>query len=188
MKTSANDSATSRSLFTRVPGQVSDRGGAVIWNHTNDSQLHLPPADPPVGQMLYRKAIINEDSCTVQTSMHVGTTNENGKANGVVGDDVSPEDAKIHARNAGLRLLATLLDLQETSGADCERVLHLRGFVKATPEFTGHATVIDGCSEVLAEALGPDAGIGTRECLGVASLGASVACTIEMKVRPKNNH
>jgi len=56
--------------------------------------------------------------------------------------------------------------------------------VKSDASFTKHAKVIDGCSEVLAEAFGPDVGIGTRVCFGAGSLGATVACTVELRIRP----
>ena len=90
----------------------------------------------------------------------------------------------MHARNSGLRLLATLHDALDGDLGRVEQVLHLKGMVKSTSDFSGHAKVIDGCSEVLAEALGQDAGIGTRECFGVGSLGATVACILEVRVSP----
>jgi len=166
------------------PG-VSDRGGALIPVFGNSSEfLHLPPADPPVGAQLYQKSLYCPSTGILRTSMHVGTTDANGKADGVVGDAFSKEDAKIHARNSGLRLLATVHAALDGDLGRVEQVLHLKGMVKSTLDFSGHASVIDGCSEVLAEAFGPEVGVGTRECIGVGSLGASVACTLELKVRP----
>lgn len=116
----------------------------------------------------------------------MGSTDDNQKANGIVGDDVTPEEARNHARNSGLRLLATIHDFLDGDLGRVEQVLHLRGMVKASTNsnFAGHASVIDGCSEVLAEAFGPEIGIGTRECFGVGSLGATVACTLEVRVCP----
>lgn len=159
-----------------------DRGGAIIPG--TSSPIHLPPADDPVGLQLYKKAIYCPVSGVLRTSAHVGTDDHNQKADGVVGDSVTPEEARIHARNSGLRLLATLHDALDGDLGRVEQVLHLKGMVKSTSDFAGHAKVIDGCSEVLAEALGQDAGIGTRECFGVGSLGATVACTIEVRVSP----
>ena len=173
-------------VIETLPG-VSNKGGvkivgAALKNGTTKQIFHLPKADDPVGAQLYKKAVYCPHTRILRTSAHVGTQDDNTKADGVVGDDIDPETARNHARNSGLRLLATM---HEYLGGDFDRieqVLHLKGMVKATPEFTGHASVIDGCSEVLAEALGHDAGIGTRECFGVASLGATVACTIEVRL------
>jgi len=142
--------------------------------------------------MLYKKAIFCPISRILRTSAHVGSTDDNQKANGIVGDDVTPEEARNHARNSGLRLLATIHDFLDGDLGRVEQVLHLRGMIKASTAqgsnsnsgFAGHANVIDGCSEVLAEAFGPEVGVGTRECFGVGSLGATVACILEVRVRP----
>ena len=165
---------------------VSDRGGAIIPAASLSMEaIHLPPADDPVGLGLYKKAIYCPVSRILRTSAHVGTDDANGGVNGIVGDTVAPEDARNHARNSGLRLLATIHHFLDGDLERVEQVLHLRGLVKATPGFAGHAGVIDGCSEVLAEAFGPDAGVGTRECFGTGSLGSTVACVLELRVRPK---
>jgi hypothetical protein len=137
--------------------------------------------------MLYKKAIYCPISKILRTSAHVGSTDDNQKANGIVGGDVTPEEARNHARNSGLRLLATIHDFLDGDLGRVEQVLHLRGMVKASTastnsNFAGHAGVIDGCSEVLAEAFGPEMGVGTRECFGVGSLGATVACSLEVRV------
>jgi len=160
--------------------------------------IHLPLPDDPVGLQLYKKAIFCPLSHTLRTSAHVGTDDRNQKANGIVGltttmttqggevvtVTVTPEEARSHARNSGLRLLATIHDYLDGDLSRVEQVLHLTGMVKASTEFAMHGKVIDGCSEVLVEAFGPDVGIGTRACFGVKSLGATVACTLELRIRP----
>ena len=174
-----------RNLSSSSAAGISDRGGAIVPAFPPGGEsIHLPPADDPVGLGLYKKAIYCPVSRTLRTSAHVGSDDENGKVDGVVGDTVDPGDARNHARNSGLRLLATVHDFLGGDLGRVEQVLHLRGLVKATPGFSGHAGVIDGCSEVLAEAFGPDAGVGTRECFGIGSLGSTVACVLELRVRP----
>ena len=165
---------------------VSDRGGAILpgFDDPRAATIHLPRADDPVGMQLYKKAIYCPVSQTLRTSMHVGTTDENTKADGIVGTTVTPEQARIYARNSGLRLLATIHQFLDGDLDRVEQVLHLRGMIKSSPEFVGQASVIDGCSDVLREAFGPEIGVGTRECLGVGSLGAAVACTLELRIRP----
>mmetsp|Transcript_4058 Transcript_4058/g.9685 ORF Transcript_4058/g.9685 Transcript_4058/m.9685 type:complete len:216 (+) Transcript_4058:126-773(+) len=161
---------------------VSDRGGAIIQG--SSGSIHLPPADDPVGLQLYKKAVYCPQSGILRTSAHVGTDHENKKADRIVGDSVDPKEAKVHAFYSGLRLLATLHQALDGDLGRVEQVLHLRGMVKSTPDFSGHASVVDGCSEILQQALGPDVGVGTRECFGVGSLGATVACTLEVRVAP----
>ena len=177
-----------RSFSGTLPGRaVSNRGGAIIPGISSSTPLHLPPADGPVGLQLYKKAIYCPVSRVIRTSAHVGSDDSNQKADGIVGDTVTPEEAKNHARNSGLRILATIHDFLDGDMDRVEQVLHLKGMVKSKASFAGHASVIDGCSEVLAEAFGPDVGVGTRECFGVGSLGATVACTLEVRVSPPTN-
>jgi enamine deaminase RidA (YjgF/YER057c/UK114 family) len=53
------------------------------------------------------------------------------------------------------------------------------GFVQATPEFTEHAAVVNGFSELIREVFGPDAGVGARSAVGVPSLPSGWAVEIE---------
>jgi enamine deaminase RidA (YjgF/YER057c/UK114 family) len=87
------------------------------------------------------------------------------------------EAARLHARNIGLTILSVLHD---TLG-DLEKVrqvVKLTGMVNAVPGFTEHPRVIDGCSEVLVEALGPR-GEHARASYGTASLPFGAPVSIE---------
>jgi enamine deaminase RidA (YjgF/YER057c/UK114 family) len=87
------------------------------------------------------------------------------------------EAARLHARNVGLTILSVLHD---TLG-DLEKVrqvVKLTGMVNAVPGFTEHPRVIDGCSEVLVEALGPR-GEHARASYGTASLPFGAPVSIE---------
>ena len=186
---SANGPGGTRTLSSRrgggsLPHRTSDRGGAVVLSPSGTA-LHLPPAEGPVGLGLYKKSARGPAADVLRTSAHVGVDDNGRKVAGTVGADVTAATARGHARNAGLRLLATLHDALDGDLGRAE-VLHLRGIVRAAPNFEDHAGVVDGCSEVLVEALGPDRGVGTRECFGAGSLGggATVACTLEVRVRP----
>ena len=98
--------------FSKGAGGRSSRGGAIITG-ANGASLHLPPAESAVTPT-YKKAIYCPASQTLYTSTHVGTdskTNEivRGRV-GTCGSEsiIPPEEAKEYARNAGLRLLATI--------------------------------------------------------------------------------
>ncbi len=148
--------------------------------------LLLPPFQPAVG--CYRKCIRNGN--LLLTSTHFGMDDEGktvpGRV-GVVGLDpkatVSAEDARKLARNAGLRLLSTLHWYLEGDLDRIEQVIRLVGVVNGTESFSGHGKVIDGCCEVLVEALGEERGKGVRTCLGSGSLAAAVTCDLEVRLR-----
>lgn len=96
---------------------------------------------------------------------------------GRVGDDVTAEDARVHARLVAVNILSALRqhigDLSEVTG-----VVKLLGLVNATPEFSRHPYVIDGASDLLAEVFGAG-GIHARSAFGVASLPNQITVEIE---------
>ena len=51
--------------------------------------------------------------------------------------------------------------------------------MQATPEFKEHPAVINGFSELMRDVFGPEAGVGARSALGVASIPAGWAVEIE---------
>ena len=171
---------------------VSSRGGAIIKG-ANGQDIHLPPAEGAVGPVTvepfgevdsYKKAIYCSLTMVLRTSTHVGTDDSGEILRGKVGDDVSKEQAKAAARNSGLRLLSTI---HKAVGGDLSRVsqvLKLTGLVNGADGFNAHGAVINGCSEVLIEAFGPEKGVGVRTCLGTASLAGAVSCDVEVRVHP----
>jgi enamine deaminase RidA (YjgF/YER057c/UK114 family) len=96
---------------------------------------------------------------------------------GKVGASVTTEDARAHARLTGLNVLSAahqaLGDLDRITA-----VVKLLGMVNATPEFTDHPKVIDGCSDLFIEILG-EAGAHARSAIGVASLPDNITVEIE---------
>jgi len=103
-------------------------------------------------------------------------------ATGRVGAEVSPEDAKGYARQAGLNVLAAV---DAAVGLDnVERVVKVVGFVASAEGFTGQPGVINGVSDLLAEVFG-EAGRHARSAVGVAELplGAPVEVEAILQVR-----
>jgi enamine deaminase RidA (YjgF/YER057c/UK114 family) len=97
---------------------------------------------------------------------------------GVVGDTLSLDEARLAARRAAANLLSSL---ESTVGlARLAALGHLRGYVRAVPDFDRHPAVIDAASEVLARALGKDAGLHARTALGVASLPGGAAVELDL--------
>ncbi|TCO64316.1 RidA family protein [Actinocrispum wychmicini] len=102
-------------------------------------------------------------------------------ATGKVGAEVSPEEAKAHARTCALNALAAVHDLV---GVDAvTRVVKVGGFVAAAEGFTAVPAVVNGASELFGEVFG-DAGKHARAAVGVAELplGAPVEVDVIFEV------
>lgn len=95
----------------------------------------------------------------------------------MVGRDLDVDGARAAARNVGGTLISVLQDTLGDLGR-VRQVVRVTGLVWATPDFTLHPTVIDGCSEVLAEVLGAR-GTHARAAYGVASLPFGVPVSID---------
>ncbi|PRY46172.1 RidA family protein [Umezawaea tangerina] len=100
-------------------------------------------------------------------------------ATGKVGADVSPEEAKRHARTSGLNALAAVHALV---GIDSVvRIVKVVGFVASAEGFTGQPAVVNGASELFGEVFG-DAGVHARSAVGVAELPLGAPVEVELIV------
>jgi enamine deaminase RidA (YjgF/YER057c/UK114 family) len=100
-------------------------------------------------------------------------------ATGKVGREISPEEAKEHARTCALNALAAVDSLV---GIDSVvRVVKVVGFVASAEGFTGQPGVINGASELLGEVFG-DKGQHARSAVGVAELPLGVPVEVELVV------
>jgi len=110
-----------------------------------------------------------------------GTTGRQGATpalRGVVGADVTIEQAQEQARVAALNLLAAV---DAATGLESVvSLVHLRGYVRATTEFDAHPTVIDGASTLLLEVFGDQVGAHARTAIGVASLPGGACVELEL--------
>jgi enamine deaminase RidA (YjgF/YER057c/UK114 family) len=97
---------------------------------------------------------------------------------GVVGADVSVEQAQAQARLAALNLIGAI---DAAVGVDNVRtLLHLRGYVRAVGDFDAHPAVIDGASRLLLDVFGEDCGAHARTAIGVASLPGGACVELEV--------
>lgn len=104
-----------------------------------------------------------------------------GGVRGVVGEDVDLETARRAARLCGLSLLAQMKAACEGDLDRVVRVVKLGGFVQAGPDFIDIPKVINGCSDLMVEALG-DAGRHARSAVGVYRLPLGFAVEIDAVV------
>ena len=99
---------------------------------------------------------------------------------GIVGQDVTVEEAYQHARLTGLHLIATLK--AELGDLDrLRRIVKVLGMVNAVPGFTQQPEVINGCSDLLVDVFG-DHGRHARSAIGVGSLPRNITVEIEAVV------
>lgn len=97
---------------------------------------------------------------------------------GKLGDTMSVEDGMKAAETCAIALLA---QVKAACGGDLDRlkrVVKLTGFVNSTTDFGDQPKVINGASNLLAEALG-DAGKHARSAVSAASLPFGVAVEID---------
>ncbi len=136
--------------------------------------ITLPPAPPKGG--VYKSVVIVNNVAYV--SGHGPYLADGDMIRGRVGADLNLEQGKAAARQTGLAILATLRQ-ELGSLSRVKRVIKLLGMVNATPEFTEHPKVINGCSELFAQIWGEDCGIGARSAVGMGSLPGNIAVEIE---------
>ncbi len=137
--------------------------------------LELPPAPQPLG--VYKPLLIDGNHCYV--SGHGTVKPDKSLIIGRIGEDMTPEEGKLAARQVGLAILATL---QANLGSlnRVKRVIKVLGMVNCTPDFTRHPFIINGCSELFAQVWGEENGIGVRSAVGMGSLPDNIPVEIEV--------
>lgn len=136
--------------------------------------IELPPAPKPVG--VYKPALIVGDMCYM--SGHGPLKSDGTLIKGRVGGDMDQQAGYDAARQTCLAMLATLKS-HLGSLDKIERVVKVLGLVRCTDEFDQQPAVINGCSELLRDVFGEDAGVGTRSALGTNALPGGIAVEIE---------
>jgi len=99
---------------------------------------------------------------------------------GIVGRDITVEQAYGHARTTGLNLMAVMRD--ELGSLDrVKRIVKVLGMVNAVPGFTDQPKVINGCSDLFVEVFG-ERGRHARSAVGMGSLPNNIPVEIEVIV------
>ncbi len=96
---------------------------------------------------------------------------------GKLGADMSVEEGYAAARSTGLSILATAKDALGNLDR-IKRLVKVLGMVNATPDFTDHPRVINGCSDLFVEVFG-ESGYGSRSAVGFVSLPTGIPVEIE---------
>jgi enamine deaminase RidA (YjgF/YER057c/UK114 family) len=141
------------------------------------AQLGMPLPPPPSPRGAYVSVVIHHDIAYV--SGQVSRVGEQVIAGPV--DIATPPDVIRHAaRTCVLRALSALAAALSTT-TTVERILFLRGFVNAVPDFVNHSQVMDEASVLLHEIFG-DKGLHARSAIGVAGLPGGGLLEIELTV------
>ena len=99
---------------------------------------------------------------------------------GQLGLTMSTEEGKAAARAVAIDLMGTL---QAACGGNLDRVARIvkvMSLVNSTPTFTEQHLVTNGCSELLGEVFGPQAGAHARSAFGVAQIPLGACVEIEL--------
>ncbi|MGF1455593.1 MAG: RidA family protein [Alphaproteobacteria bacterium] len=96
---------------------------------------------------------------------------------GKLGAGISLEDGQAAARLCAINLLA---QARAAAGGDLDRIrcIKLGGFVNCTPDFDQHPAVMNGASDLIAQALAPH-GTHARFAVGAPSLPFNVAVEVD---------
>jgi enamine deaminase RidA (YjgF/YER057c/UK114 family) len=135
--------------------------------------ITLPTVGPPMGTYVHAVQTGNLLFLAGKGPHSADGTMPTGK----VGQDVTVDEAYVHARSVGLTLIAVL---KETLGDldRVKRVVKVLGMVNAAPDFGQQPRVINGCSDLFVEVFG-DAGYHARSAVGMGSLPNGITVEIE---------
>jgi len=148
-----------------------------VEKHLEELNITLPEPAIPVASYVPYKIIDKMLYISGQGPMIKGKPQYTGK----VGRDVSFEDAYQSARLCGLNLIA----LMKNALGDLDRVeqiVHLKGYVACTDDYTDQPRVINGASDLMIEVFG-EAGKHTRCALGTNSLPVAIPTEVEVIVK-----
>ena len=145
--------------------------------------LVLPPALRAPGGTTLPFPWINVRGQRVFISGH-GPQNPDGSLAGPfgkVGAEVTQDQGYELARKTGLSILGSL----QRALSDLDRVagwVRVFGMVNSAPGFDRHPAVINGFSDLVLAAFGPEIGRHARSAIGVAGLPFNIAVEIEGEV------
>ncbi|MBU2581116.1 MAG: RidA family protein [Alphaproteobacteria bacterium] len=139
--------------------------------------LALPPAPAPVAN--YVPYHLVDDMLFI--SGQLSRTGSGSLLSGRLGADLTVDQGRAAAAACALNILAqahaALGRLDRIA-----QVVRLTGYVNATPDFSDHPLVINGCSDMMVDVLG-EAGRHTRVAIGVAGLPGGAAVEIDAILR-----
>jgi enamine deaminase RidA (YjgF/YER057c/UK114 family) len=134
--------------------------------------IALPAVTPPVANYV--------NAVRTGNLLYLAGKGPAGSIAGIVGKDITVEEAYGHARTTGLNLIAVMRD--ELGSLDrVKRIVKVLGMVNAVPGFGQQPKVINGCSDLFVEVFG-ERGKHARSAVGMGSLPNNIPVEIEVIV------
>jgi enamine deaminase RidA (YjgF/YER057c/UK114 family) len=134
--------------------------------------IQLGPVTPPVANYV--------NAVRTGNLLYLAGKGPAGGITGIVGKDLTLEQAYGHARTVGLNLMAVMKD--ELGSLDrVKRIVKVLGMVNAAPGFGDQPKVINGCSDLFVEVFG-ERGRHARSAVGMGSLPNNIPVEIEVIV------
>ena len=99
---------------------------------------------------------------------------------GQLGLTMATAEGQAAARAIAIDLMGTLAAACGGDLARVKRIVKVMSLVNSTPTFTEHHLVTNGCSQLLGEVFGPEAGAHARSAFGVAQLPFGACVEIEL--------
>ncbi|HVL90318.1 MAG TPA: RidA family protein [Actinomycetota bacterium] len=140
------------------------------------SSLGLVLPEPPKAVAAYVPTAVS--GATVYVSGQVPFRDGALTRTGLVGRDVTLEDAVDDARVCAVNVLAQLRDAAGGSLDNVARIVKVTVFVASSEGFHAQPTVANGASELFVEVFG-DAGRHARAAVGVAALPMGATVEVE---------
>jgi enamine deaminase RidA (YjgF/YER057c/UK114 family) len=134
--------------------------------------IQLGPVTPPVANYV--------NAVRTGNLLFLAGKGPAGGIAGIVGKDMTVEQAYGHARTVGLNLMAVMR--HELGSLDrVKRIVKVLGMVNAVPGFGEQPKVINGCSDLFVEVFG-ERGRHARSAVGMGSLPNNIPVEIEVIV------
>jgi enamine deaminase RidA (YjgF/YER057c/UK114 family) len=149
---------------------------SIVEQRLTELGLKLPNVSKPVAA--YVPAIVTGN--LVYTAGQLPMVDGKLGTTGKVGAEVTAEDAAKLARICALNALAAVESVIGSLDR-VTRIVKVVGFVGSAPDFTAHAIVVNGASELLGDIFG-EAGAHARSSVGVAVLPMDAPVEIELIV------
>lgn len=142
--------------------------------------ITLPEVAKPLAAYVPVKRVGNQ----VWTSGQLPLVDGQLPITGLVGDEVSAEEAYSAARTCALNALAAVD--AEVGLDNVASISKLVGFVASAPGFYEQPGVVNGASELVGEIFG-DQGVHVRSAVGVAALPKNAPVEVEMVVELRSS-
>jgi enamine deaminase RidA (YjgF/YER057c/UK114 family) len=136
--------------------------------------ITLPMPMPPVATYVPVSIVGNFVTVSGQLPAIDGKVAVTGK----LGLNVSLEEGQHAARLCLINVLAQLNANLPNGLASITKIIRLGGFIAATPDFSQHAVVMNGASDLAVSVFG-DIGRHARSTIGVSSLPLDAAVEVE---------